>query len=93
MLGPTPPAEFDITTDPNTGTTSILDWKPPVNLYGTLMHYNILIATTDDPSLAEVVATTSDIMFDLNVLDNVEQGTYYVWVRFFWHILLFGRVL
>ena len=81
MLGPTPPAEFEITTDPNTGTTSILDWEQPVNLYGTLMHYNILIATTDDPSLAEVVATTTDTTFDLNVLDNVEPGTYYVWVR------------
>ena len=59
--------------------TTILQWIQPDSLYGTLSHYNILVASSDDASLATVKATTMELTFDLNTLD-ISQGTYYVWV-------------
>ncbi len=59
--------------------TTILQWIQPDSLYGTLIRYNILVASSDNASLATVKATTMELTFDLNILD-ISQGTYYVWV-------------
>ena len=76
---PTPPQDFELLANSNTGSISILQWKQPVYLFGTLIHYNILMSTSNDTSLAKVVFMTNDTTFDLSILD-IEEGSYYVWV-------------
>ncbi len=57
----------------------ILQWDPPAFLYGTLIRYNILVATVDDPSSATVRDTTIVTSYDLTGLD-ISAGVYFVWV-------------
>ena len=81
-LGPTEPQNVDLEADSNTGRSSILTWSQPVELYGTLTHYNILIATVNDSTAArvyEVDANQNSI--NLDDIDDLDDGKYYVWVR------------
>ena len=74
-VGPSSPINIMLSsTEP-----SVLQWEQPDSLYGTLQHYNILYARTDNSSLAMVADTTQDTSFDLSTL-NIGDGTFYFWV-------------
>ena len=57
----------------------ILQWSQPTFLYGTLLHYNILVATENDPLEASVISTTRNTLLTLSTL-NIDHGIYYLWV-------------
>ena len=74
-IGPSSPINIMLSsTEP-----SVLQWEQPDSLYGTLQHYNIVYARTDNSSLAMVADTTQDTSFDLSTL-NIGDGTFYFWV-------------
>ena len=67
----------------------MLVWVEPEHLYGVLSHFNIFIAKVNNSNEAWVIhrvdaAMMDDVLysFDLDNLENLESGQYYVWVWF-----------
>ena len=71
-----------------TGRASVMVWAEPEHLYGVLSHFNIIIASVNDSNEAIVrhrvnpAAIGDDDLysFDLDDLENLDNGRYYVWV-------------
>ena len=75
--GPTKPLDVNLMTSQG----SILTWKAPANIYGTLQGYQILTNTVNNSAEARVVITLPNTAtrYDLDNLD-IQPGTHYIWV-------------
>ena len=82
-LGPTEPQNVGLEADRGTGRSSILTWNEPSALYGTLSHYNIIIASVNDSTAAIVThrVDADQSTINLDDIDDLDDGKYYVWVR------------
>ena len=82
-LGPTKPQNADLETDSDTGKLSILTWNQPAELYGTLSHYNVIVASVNDSTAAILrhIVDADQNSINLDDIDGLDDGKYYVWVR------------
>ena len=82
-LGPTEPQNVDLEIDSGTGKLSILTWSQPAGLYGTLSHYNVIIASVNDSTAAILrhIVESDQNSINLDDIEGLEDGKYYVWVR------------
>ena len=56
----------------------IIRWEKPVDLYGSIITYQLLVADTNDSTQAAIYNTTHT-SYDLSQL-NLRPGLHYLWV-------------